>query len=98
MKQLLERLEGSGRIDLTAEDLSRALYGKGVSYVNKGVYKGTSIPLRKVPGNAILHIDDKGKIRVTDDDGGWIADRICEGWIGRRQLDKVKAYLERRNK
>lgn len=81
-------------LEISADDLTRALYGKGVEVVNKGVYQGTKIPWRKVPKNAMLTIQDKGVITVSDKDGGWIADRIAGGTLGRREFKKVLKHLK----
>jgi hypothetical protein len=50
-----------------------------------GVYKGTKTPLRKIPMNHEVSVDNNG--RVHDNDGGWIADRI--GALGARQRAKL---------
>lgn len=48
-----------------------------------GVYEGTSIPQRRVPANAVLTIEqDSHGYRITDRDGGWIAERCGHIRIG----------------
>ena len=76
---------------LTADALCNALWGEGVESVNKGTYKGTNIPLRPIAAGAVLRIEDHGVVTVTDDLDGWIADRICDGVLGRREFNRVKA-------
>lgn len=99
MRSLIQRVSARylarHKLTISAEDLCRALYGSGVETVNKGFYAGTRIPLRPVPKNAMLSIEDRGTITVTDDQGGWIADRITEGVLGRREFAKVLSYLGR---
>jgi len=83
---------------VTAEVFCRTLYDAGVEYVNRGVYPGTDIPLRPVPTTATLTVCSTPLgYAVTDDDGGWIADRVCGGSIGARQLRKLQAALSTHN-
>lgn len=78
---------------IQVSDFCRVLYrGANVSDLNAGTYDGTDIPLRAVPTDAEVTIEDKGVIIVTDADGGWIADRLCSGTIGRRQLHALHAW------
>jgi len=86
------------QFQIRADDLVRALYGKGIDYVNRGFYEGTKMRVRKVPAGAILEVKDKGRITVTDRDGGWIADRITGGTLGRRELKRVVEYLAKKAK
>jgi hypothetical protein len=82
----------------TAEQLTRALYGVGVDELNRGTYPGTDIKKRQVPPDAVVRVIDRGFIKVEDDDGGWIAERVTDDQnasIGRRQFQEVKAALER---
>lgn len=76
---------------VTAEEFCRALYGVGADAANAGVYPDTDIPLRSIPADAMLTVTDCGVVRVSDDDCGWIADRLCDGVIGRRQWCKLVA-------
>ena len=89
------------RITLTASELCSALWGADSSELNIGCYDGTDTPLRPVPANAIVHITDTGLIKVTDNDGGWIADRICGTSVvagcpvlGRRQWARLLVALD----
>jgi GNAT superfamily N-acetyltransferase len=77
---------------VTAKDLIRAVYGQDVAYANRGVYPGTSTPLRKIRGDEVLRVDGTSAgARVMDDDGGWIADRV--GDLGARQISRLLAFL-----
>ena len=85
-------------IRVTAEDFCRTLYGVGVDAANVGTYPGTDIPVRKIPSDAVLTVTDCGVNSVTDDQDGWIADRILgtalsrgRPTIGRRQWRKLKS-------
>ncbi len=74
---------------LTADELSRALYGKGVDKtINRGLYEGTNIPLKPVPPSTPLRVVDRGIITVEDDLGGMAADRFGPQ-LGRRELKKL---------
>lgn len=87
---------------LTVRQLADVLYGDVTGYtgaedLNVGTYDGDlvtpgTIPLRPVPMDARLLVEDRGRgngIKVTDFDGGWIADRVCDGTLGRRQWKKL---------
>ena len=80
-------------IEITAEELCRALYGEGVEGINRGTYPGTAIPVRQVPPAARLIVVCKPAGIVTDSEGGWIADRFGPG-LGVRECKRVLAYLK----
>jgi hypothetical protein len=85
---------GRRRVSLrvTAADLIRAIYGEDVAYANLGVYPGTSTPIRNIRGDETLSVEGTSAgARVTDGDGGWIADRV--GNMGARQVSKLLAFL-----
>lgn len=82
-----------GTVELTAEQLTRALWGKPIDYINKGVYEGTGIPWRKVPKDAKLTVEiGRGGGMVRDSDGGWIADRFGPE-LGHRDAQKVAKQM-----
>ena len=78
-----------GRVTITAERLCRVLWDKPIGYVSLGFYEGTTIPLRPVPADAVLEVCQGPRgWYLTDDDGGWIADRFGPG-LRRRDVNRI---------
>jgi len=76
-------------VEITANNLSHALFGEPISYMNLGRYPGTDIPLRPIPADTLLTVVYwSGGGLVQDSDGGWIADRFGPG-LGQRQVQRV---------
>ncbi len=61
----------------TAAHLALTMWGEDIETIAWGVYEGTSIPVRRVPADAVLTVEaTRYGWRITDSDGGWIADRF----------------------
>lgn len=102
----------SQKLTITAAELSQALCSgwdggyRDSNYQDDaptacwsmGTYEGTKIPVRKVPGDAVLTLDlwhGQGGgftgATITDSDGQWIADRFGTT-LGARQVKRIFAF------
>jgi len=114
MKLLIEAITRWGsivkQVDLTAEELANVMFDDIITInktppleqMNQGVYQGTSTPLRKIQPKDVVHLlfYEKNVVQITDDQGGWIANRFedetGDGIVyltGRRYRKLAKAYL-----
>lgn len=74
-------------IETTAGELCLILYGEPIDAMNAGNYKGTSIPMRKIPSNAPVTLVSWSGGGCVKSNEQWIADRF--GGLGHREALKA---------